>query len=94
MKRSQFMFRLYIARDAHNSVLALANLTAICEKHLNGRYRIEVVDVFKQPERALADRIFMTPTLVRVGPPPMRTIVGSLSHTQTVLDALRLESLA
>ena len=92
MKRSsRFRFRLYVARDAPNSVQALANLTDICDTYMAGRYEIEVVDVFKAPHRALADRVFMTPSLMRLGPRPPRTIVGSLSDTLTVLRALGLD---
>jgi len=85
-----FKFRLYIAGDAPNSAQALANLTALCRAHLPDRHEIEVVDVFKDPKRALIDGIFMTPTLVKLAPSPVRMIVGTLSETQTVLQALGL----
>ena len=75
MKRIPFSFRLYVARDAENSIQAVHNLTAICQKHLPGRHRIEVVDVFTHPKRALADGIFLTPTLIRVTPSPVKRIV-------------------
>jgi len=87
-------FRLYVAGDALNSTQALANLTAFCHAHLPDRHEIEIVDVYKEPQRALADGIFMTPTLVKLAPSPIRSIVGTLSQTQTVLQALGLEDLA
>ena len=87
-------FRLYVAGDALNSAQALANLTALCRAHLPDRHEIEVVDVFKEPERALADRIFMTPTLIKFAPSPVLSIVGTLSRTQTVLQALGLAVIA
>ena len=87
-----FKFRLYIAGDAQNSAQAVANLAAICKEHLPDRHEVEVVDVFRQPERALADGIFMTPTLVKLAPSPARTIVGTLSQTQPVLRALGLQT--
>ncbi len=90
-RRVPFRFRLYVADDALNSARAVSNLTAICREHLPGRHEIEVVDVFRHPERALADEIFMTPTLVRLSPSPVRRIVGSLSQTADVLQALGLE---
>ncbi len=90
----QFKFLLYVADDTQNSVLAVANLRAICQAHLPGHHEIEVVDVFKQPERALADRVFMTPLLIRLAPVPVRRIVGTLSQTDKVLRALGLESVA
>ena len=86
-----FIFRLYIAGGTPNSIQAQANLAAMCKAHLPGRHRIEVVDVFAQPGRALADGIFMTPTLVKLAPAPVRSIVGTLSRTQRVLEALGLE---
>lgn len=86
-----YRFQLYVAGDAGNSAQALANLAAICRTHLPDRHEIEVVDVFREPKRALAEGVFMTPTLVRLAPAPVRRIVGTLSQTQTVLQALGLE---
>lgn len=87
---TRFKFRLYVAGDAPNSTQALANLTALCHTHLPGQCEIDVVDIFLEPKRALADGIFMTPTLVRLAPSPTQSIVGTLSQTQTVLLALGL----
>lgn len=89
-----YKFRLYVAGDASNSAQALSSLRVLCRAHLPERHEIEVVDVFKDPQRALADGIFMTPTLVKLAPSPVRRIVGTLSQTQTVLQALGLESCA
>ena len=89
-----FKFRLYVAGDALNSLQALANLTALCQTHLPDRHQIEVVDVFREPKRALADGILMTPTLIKLAPSPARRIVGTLSHTQPVLEFLGLEDIA
>jgi len=92
-RRARFKFRLYIAGDAQNSVQARANLVALCRAHLPDRHDIEVVDVFREPERALADGILMTPTLIKLAPSPApRRIVGTLSQTQPVLQALGLEA--
>jgi len=93
-RRARFKFRLYIADDAPNSAQAVGNLAALCRAHLSGRNEIEVVDVFREPKRALADGIFMTPTLLKLTPAPTRRIVGTLSQTQTVLRALDLETVA
>ena len=83
-RRVMFKFRLYLAGDALNSAQALANLSAFCREHLPDRHEIEVVDVFREPKRALADSIFMTPTVIVLAPPPVRRIVGTLSHTLTM----------
>jgi len=93
-RRALFRFRLFVAGDTLNSAQALANLAALCRAHLPDRHAIEVVDVFREPKRALRDGIFMTPTLVKLAPSPARTIVGTLSRTQPVLQALGLESVA
>lgn len=87
-----FQFRLYVAGDALNSAQAVSNLTALCRAHVVDRHEIEVVDVFREPQRALADGIFMTPTLVKLAPSPTRRIVGTLSQTQPVMQALGLEA--
>ena len=85
--------RLYIAGDAQNSAQAITNLTAICRAHFPDRHEIELVDVFREPERALADGILMTPTLVKLTPAPVRKIVGTLSQLAPVLHVLGLEML-
>ncbi len=90
--RTQYRFRLYVAAEAQNSVQALANLNALCRKHLAGRFEIQVVDVYRHPRRALDDNILMTPTLLKLEPFPQRRVIGSLSQTDAVLQALGLES--
>lgn len=86
----EFRFRLYVAGEALNSVQAVNNLTAFCRAHLPDRHEIEIIDVFREPRRALADGIFMTPTLVKILPSPIRRIVGTLSQTQVVLQTCGL----
>jgi circadian clock protein KaiB len=88
--RTQYKFRLYISGLSPNSVQAVANLNALCREHLAGRHEIEIVDVLKDPKRALSDSVLLTPTLVKLSPAPVRKIVGTLSQTQTVLQALGL----
>ena len=93
-RRATFQFRLYVAGATQNSAAAIANLKALCETHLRDRHRIEIVDVFRAPKRALADGILMTPTLMKLSPPPARRVVGTLSQTEPVLQALGLEALS
>ena len=69
---AKLQLRLYVAGNTQNSALAAANLNALCRAHLPGRYDIEIVDVFREPERALADGILMTPTLIKLAPLPAR----------------------
>jgi circadian clock protein KaiB len=85
-----FKFRLYIADETQNSGQALANLRSICNTYLPGKHEIELVDVFKDPDRAMQDRIFMTPTLVKLSPGNVETIIGTLSQTNLVLQVLGL----
>lgn len=89
-----YKFVLYVAGDSQNSLRALANLKALCRAHLPGLHQIEVIDVFNEPGRALADGILMTPTLVKVAPAPERRIVGTLSEVEPIFEALGLEALA
>lgn len=90
--RPRFKFRLYVAGDSLNSSQATANLRALCLARLPGRHEIDIVDVFADPARALADAVFMTPTLLKLAPSPARRIIGNLSQTQLVLEALGLET--
>jgi circadian clock protein KaiB len=87
---TMFKFRLYVAGDTLNSMQALANLTALCREYLPNRHKIEVVDLVREPKRALADGVLMTPTLVILAPSPARRIVGTLNQKQTVLRAMGL----
>ncbi len=74
-------FRLYVVGDLSNSRRAIENLQAYCKENLPGRHRIEVLDVFEAPERALADQIMLTPQLVVVSGGRTHYIVGDLSET-------------
>ena len=92
--REVFRFRLFIAGETLNSVRAIANLTAICRTHLADRHEIEVVDVLRHPEEAMAAGILMTPTLLKFAPGSRQKIVGTLSDAASVLDALGLEAIS
>lgn len=88
-----FKFRLYTADDAPNSADAIANLNAFCETYLPGRYEIEIVDVYKEPKRALAEGVSMTPMLIKLAPVPVCRIVGTLARSQPLLLAFGLNTL-
>jgi len=87
-----YILRLYIAGKTPRSVAALANLKKICEEHLAGRYKLQVVDLLENPQLARGDQILAIPTLVRSLPLPMRRIIGDLSNTERVLVGLDLRS--
>jgi len=82
--------RLYVAGQTPKSLTAFANLKKICEEHLEGKYRIEVVDLLKNPQLARGDQILAIPTLVRKLPQPIKKILGDLSNTERVLVGLDL----
>jgi circadian clock protein KaiB len=80
--------RLYVAGHAPNSVRAIATATALCREHFPSTHELEIVDVLTHPAQASADGIIVTPTLVRLSPPPVRRVIGNLSDTTHVLLAL------
>lgn len=85
-----FELRLYVAGQTSRSLAALANLKRICEQHLQGRYRIDVIDLLEHPQLARGDQILALPTVVRKLPPPIRKLVGDLSDTDAALVGLDL----
>jgi circadian clock protein KaiB len=88
------LLRLYVVGGAPNSVLAIANLEAICREHLKDGHRLEVVDVLEHPRRAMAEGVIVTPSLAKLSPLPAASIVGNLSDRNKVLLALGLKSKA
>ena len=82
--------RLYVAGKTPKSVTALSNLKRYCEEHLQGQYRIEVIDLLVQPQLAEGDQILAIPTLVRKVPEPIRKIIGDLSNEEKVLVGLNI----
>ena len=84
------ILQLYVAGSTPQSSRAITNIKAICETHLKDHYDLTVVDLYEQPDRAHHDLIDVTPTLIRYWPLPVRRVVGSLSHTEGVLQALDL----
>jgi circadian clock protein KaiB len=82
--------RLYIAGKTPKSVSALSNLKKYCEEHLEGKYKIEVIDLLLHPQLAEGDQIFAVPTLVRKVPVPIRKIIGDLSNEEKVLVGLNI----
>ena len=85
-----WQLRLYVMDQTPISAMALANLKEVCESHLKGCYRITVVDLLKRPHLAKGDQILAIPTVVRMLPKPVRTIIGSLSDTERALVGLDL----
>jgi circadian clock protein KaiB len=86
-----WVLKLYIAGQTPRSLAAISNLHRICEEHLAGRYRIDVVDLLVNPRLAEGDNIIAIPTLVRTLPEPFRKIIGDLSDTEKALVGLQLK---
>jgi circadian clock protein KaiB len=91
-QKVQWDLRLYIAGQTLRAVKALENLERICREHLEGQYRIVVIDLLKTPQLARGDQIVAVPTLVRTLPTPVRKIIGDLSNTERVLVGLDLRA--
>jgi len=85
-----WQLRLYVAGQTPKSLAAFANLKKICEEHVSGKYRIEIIDLLENPTLAKGDQILAIPTLVRKLPEPVRKIIGDLSNTEKVLVGLDL----
>ena len=84
----RWTLRLYVVGQTPKSLAAFSNLKKICEEHLAGRYRIEVIDLLVNPKLAKDDQILAVPTLIRKLPEPMKRIIGDLSDTERVLVGL------
>jgi circadian clock protein KaiB len=88
-----YALRLYVAGQTPKSIRAFANLKVLCEEHLKGRYRIEVIDLLEHPEMARGDQIVAIPTLIVKLPLAVQRIIGDLSNTDRVLIGLALQPL-
>ncbi|MFA6448971.1 MAG: circadian clock KaiB family protein [bacterium] len=86
-----YFFLLFVAGDEPNSTLAQTNLSLICNKHLAGRFNIEIVDVIEDFSTAIDYGVIVTPTLILMKPEPRVTIFGNLNDAKKVLAALRLK---
>jgi circadian clock protein KaiB len=86
-----FELRLYVAGKTAKSIAAFNNLKRICENHLAGQYRIDIIDLLETPQLAAGDQILAVPTLVRRLPEPIKNIIGDLSNEERVLVGLDVQ---
>lgn len=91
---NHYILRLYVAGQSPKSVNAIANMKKICEENLHGRYELDVIDLYQQPQLAQGEQIIAVPTLIRRLPPPLRRIIGDMSNTERVLVGLDIRSKA
>lgn len=89
-QQGYYQLRLYVAGQTAKSLLAMQNLTRVCETHLAGRYSIELIDLMQNPRLAAGDQILAIPTLVRRLPTPLKRIIGDLSNTDKLLVGLNI----
>jgi circadian clock protein KaiB len=87
-----YILKLYVAGRSPKSVNAIANIKKLCEANLLGRYVLEVIDLYQQPQLAQGEQIIAVPTLIRKLPPPLRRIIGDMSNTERVLVGLDIRS--
>jgi circadian clock protein KaiB len=85
-----FILRLYVAGQTPKSVTAITNIKKICEENLKGRYALDVIDLYQQPQLADGEQIIAVPTLIKKLPPPLRRIIGDMSNTERLLVGLDL----
>jgi circadian clock protein KaiB len=87
----KYVLRLYLTGSTSRSILALTNLKRICEEYLEGRYELEVIDLYQKPSLAKGDQIIAAPTLIKKLPLPFRRIIGDMSDKERVLLGLDLK---
>jgi circadian clock protein KaiB len=91
--QNEYLLRLYVAGQTPKSLQAFSNLKKICEEHLAGRYRLEIIDLLVNPGLARGDQILALPALVRQLPPPVKKIIGDFTDAERVLVGLDLREL-
>lgn len=89
----KYMLSLYITGATSRSVLAISNLKKICEEYLEGKYELEVIDIYKNPLLAKEEQIIAAPTLIKKLPLPFRRIIGDMSNEEKVLLGLDLRKI-
>jgi len=89
--KERFVLRLYVAGTTAKSAHAIANLRKICEEELRGRYDLEVIDIYQQPEAANGDQVLAVPTLIKQLPVPLRRLIGDLSDREQVIVGLGIK---
>ena len=86
-----YVLRLYVAGTTPQSARAIANVKKLCEEYLKGRYELEVIDLYQQPQLAQGEQIIAAPTLIKKLPLPLRRIIGDMSRSERVLVGLDLQ---
>lgn len=90
--KNHYVLRLYVSGMTPNSQRAIENVRKICAEHLEGRYQLEIIDIYQQPIFAREGQIVAAPTLVKELPPPLRKFIGDMSHTERIILGLDLRT--
>lgn len=90
LKEGRYILRLYVAGTTTHALRAISNIKRICEEHLQGRYELQVVDLYQQPQLAKGEQIIAAPTLIKRLPLPLRRIIGDMSNEERILVGLDL----
>jgi circadian clock protein KaiB len=86
----KYVLCLYVASNSLRSIKAIQRVQKLCEERLPGRYELEIVDIYKDPERLERDQVFAVPTLIRQLPPPLRRLIGDMTDTEKLIVCLDL----
>ena len=90
--RAKYILRLYVTGMTPKSTQAVANVRKLCDEHLDGRYELEVIDIFQHPELAKGEQLIATPTLIKKLPLPLRRLIGDMSDSERFLVGIDLKS--
>lgn len=85
-----YVFRLYIAHNNFKSIQAVKNIKSLCEEYLKGRYELEIIDIYDNPERLEKEQIFAVPTLIKELPPPLQRLIGDMTDKEKVKNCLSI----
>jgi len=86
--QKKYVLQLFVTGILPNSVRAIGNIKAICEKYLKDRYELEIIDIYQQPDLAIAEDIIAVPVLIKKSPYPPERMIGDMSNTEKVLKGL------
>lgn len=90
LELEKYVLRLYVANNSPKSVRALKEIKKLCEQYLNGRYELEVIDIYQHPELLEQEQIFAVPTLIKELPPPLQKFIGDMTNTEKIIVCLDL----
>lgn len=87
----KFILKLYVSGATRRSSRAVENIRAFCEEHLKGRYELEIIDIYQQPELLEKEQVIAAPTLIKQLPPPLRKLIGDMSDEGKILVGLNIK---